>query len=313
MSVEISTDNGANPHRVPDQFLNNSHRGKISVIAAKKITRAIDYLVYLAQPKKLPHTLHGKGLTWRVNFITLTLSSPQIHSDNEIKSNLLEPFLNTMRQRWKVINYIWRAEKQANGNLHFHIISDKFIPWSELRDVWNALQQKLGYVSRYRENQLTWHKDGFRYRPELAKTWPRSKQLKAYKAGIVHDWHNPNSTDVHSLRQINNVRAYFIKYLTKSYQSTNIDGRLWGCSYALSNVKGARGFAEGRISTEIDQLLQMKGVKKYESQYFTAIYFDSQILQSGLLPEISEIFEAYLSELFPAHRPPGLFRPARAA
>ena len=74
----------------PEQFKNNSNNGKMSDITKKKIARAIDYLVYLAQPKRLPHTKHGKGLFFRLNFVTLTLSSEQIHSDNEIQNHVLD-------------------------------------------------------------------------------------------------------------------------------------------------------------------------------------------------------------------------------
>ncbi|OGN89035.1 MAG: hypothetical protein A2Z74_07485 [Chloroflexi bacterium RBG_13_46_9] len=295
------------PSSLPEQFINNKHQGRVSPIAAKKITRAIDYLVYLAQPKKLPHTLHGKGLKWKVNIVTLTLASTQIHSDNEIKSHLLEPFLNSCRQKWQITNYIWRAEKQKNGNLHFHLITDKFIPWNELRNVWNRHQQRLQYVTRYREHQITWHDKGFRFRPELAKDWPLSKQRNAYEAGVVHDWNNPNSTDVHSLRRINNVRAYFIKYMTKQSQSGNIDGRLWGCSSSLVNLKGARNYSYGALENEIHHLMKHSQTHTYSSEFFTSVYFPSYLLQSDSFPELTELFETYLSLTFPSYRPPGLF------
>ena len=29
--------------------------------------------------------------------------------------------------------YFWRAEKQANGNIHFHLLVDRFIPMDLLR------------------------------------------------------------------------------------------------------------------------------------------------------------------------------------
>lgn len=291
---------------IPTQFKDNYHHGLISPVAKKKITRAIDYLVYLSPKKKFSHPYYDRSRPFILNFITLTLSSEQIHSDNEIKSCILEPFLNTCRQKWKITHYVWRAEKQKNGSIHFHIIANRFIPWNELRNCWNLHQQKLGYVTRYRDNQIAWHREGFKYRPELEKSWPRSKQLQAYKDGILHDWNNPNSTDVHSLRFISDVRSYFVKYITKTAQSENITGRLWGCSYNLTDIKGARSFCEGSVSDEINTLVNTPGVTKFTGEYYTALYFDSKILYSGSFPELCSFFEQFLTDTFPDYRPPSL-------
>jgi hypothetical protein len=291
----------------PKQFLDNFHHGKISPIAKKKISKAIDYMVYLAPKKNNPHPYYNRSNNFTLNFITLTLSSPQIHSDNDIKSNILEPFLNTCRKKWKVSHYIWRAEKQANGSIHFHIITDRFIPWNELRNIWNLHQQRLGYITRYRDNQTAWHKEGFTYRETLEKKWNRAAQKKAWEDGVIHDWCNPNSTDVHSLRYVKNSRAYFTKYLTKQEQSQNISGRLWGCSVNLSNLKGGRTYAEGNISDELSKFSENPKVRSFSGDYFTCLYFDPALLQSGDYPLIAAVFEDYLMDHFPSYRQPGLF------
>ncbi|GAH86291.1 unnamed protein product, partial [marine sediment metagenome] len=61
--------------------------------------------------------------------------------------------------------YVWRAEKQENGNIHFHFIVDNFIPWNELRNTWNRIQQNLGYISRFSEAQRLKHINGFSFDP----------------------------------------------------------------------------------------------------------------------------------------------------
>jgi hypothetical protein len=293
--------------KLPEQFRDHYHYGKISKTAERKINRAIDYLTYLAQPKRLPNTLHGKGLSFRLNFITLTLSSPQIHSDHEIMSRLFSPFLQSLRQKWHVTNYIWRAERQSSGGLHYHIITDKFIPWSELRDVWNRHQQNLGYVTRYRANQLEWHREGFRPRPELYKKWSIEKQRKAYNEGCRHDWNSPNSTDVHSLLRISNVRAYFKKYMTKSGQSNDIAGRLWGCSLSLTDLKGATVAIYSSIDDELGILEKQESIINFKGEFFTTIYVTpAEFLRLGC-KELYDIFESYIRERFPDYRPPTLF------
>jgi hypothetical protein len=292
---------------VPSQFRNNYHNGKISKTAERKISRAIDYLVYLSKYKRLPHTKNGKGLPFRLNFLTLTLSSEQIHTDHEIMLRLFSPFLQSLRQKWHVTNYIWRAERQASGSIHYHIITDKFIPWNELRNVWNRHQQNLGYITRYRNNQTLWHREGFRPRPELYKNWPLAKQLKAYREGIRHDWNSPNSTDVHSLKHISNVRAYFKKYMTKEGQNSDIQGRLWGCSSSLTKIEGARCDMYNAVDEEIGRLEKIASINVFRSDYFIVIWITIRELEQYGCTEIVLVFRTYCRDRWPSYFPPGLF------
>jgi hypothetical protein len=301
------------PSRKPAQFTDNRHKGKLSPQALRKITKAVDYLVYLVPRRKYFTTADGRAGNYFLSFVTLTLSSDQIHTDYEIKQHCLEPFLNEMRQRWKVSNYIWRAEKQANGNLHFHIVADRFIWWSDLRDSWNYYQERLGYVTRYRNNQKAWHRDGFRFRPELAKSWSKDKQLAAYKTGLRHDWNSPNSSDVHSLKTITSVRSYICKYITKSEQSQEIAGRLWGCSYELTNLTGARCYAEGSLAPDLDKLLSPGNCKVYKGEYYTVIYITREILRKFLCFEIISELDDYIKKRFPSYHPPELWPVNQAA
>lgn len=291
----------------PVQFRNNSHHGKISKVAQRKIARAVSCLAYAVPKKKYYHPGHGRPGEFILNFLTLTLSSKQIHSDNEIKSHLLEPFLNSCRQKWKVISYIWRTEKQANGSLHFHIITDRFIPWNELRNVWNMHQQKLGYVTRYRDNQRLWHQDGFRYRPELEKQWSKSKQFQAYQDGIRHDWNSPNSTDVHSLKSVHNVRAYILKYLEKCEQSESVQGRLWGCSSNLVKLRGGLSAIYYELSDELNRFYEDKSVNSFKQDYVNCLFCPDKLICQSKYPILFEILYSFISKTFPMYRPPGLY------
>lgn len=250
----------------------NYHNNKISSQARRKMGKAVDYLVFLSSDKKCLSTTHGKNLSFKISFITLTLSSTQVHSDNEIKSQLLNQFIIEARKKWNVKNYIWRAERQKNGNLHFHIITDRFIPWNDVRNVWNRIQNKLGYVDRYREQIKEFHKGGFKVRENLLKVWSYKKQLKAYKEGIANDFHNPNSTDIHSIKLVTDTKAYMMKYLAKSEQSENMKGRLWGCNYELTNLKGARIIVDSYIEKEIRSTFTKGTHKFYKGDHFTVIY-----------------------------------------
>ena len=193
-----------------------SAMGLVSDNAKRKISRSLDYLLLLSQDKGLHSNYLGRDFTFKIGFVTLTLPSEQIHPDNVIKSKCLNSLLIELKKYHKVKNYIWRAEKQKNGNIHFHILVDKFIPWSKLRDRWNRIIEKLGYVTAYRESMLQFHKGGFQVRQDLLKYWSFKKQIQAYKTGSKNDWNSPNSTDVHSIRKVINLKGYITKYMTKN-------------------------------------------------------------------------------------------------
>ena len=278
-----------------------SAQGHVSPIAKRKLKKALNYFLFISDEKTVHLNYSGRKFKFKLAFVTLTLPSEQIHSDNEIKAKCLNSYLIELKKFYKVHNYIWRAEKQKNGNIHFHLLIDKFIPYQEIRDRWNRVINKLGYVDRYRENQINFFQNGFRIRTELLKTWPADKQRQAYKRGAKLHWNSPNSTDIHSIRNIQNIKLYISKYLTKEKNNNevaqdNIDeviaqgGRIWGCNYELSNIKGAQTILDNDLKDEIDRLADNPGVKIISEQYYTVIIFDFELLNQYQLQETISAF-----------------------
>jgi len=324
----------------PEQFKNNQHNGKVSLVARRKIKNGLDYMLFLARPKKLPNARSGKKRTFKLVFITLDLSSDQIHSDQVIKRELLNQFLIEAKKKWGITLYLWKAEKQKNGRIHFHIITDKTIDMNELRNVWNRIQQKLGYVTRYREDRQLWHRDGFKYAPQYAPRWNYDAQLNAYHEGLRTDWDNPNSTDIHSVRHIINLKAYFSKEISKEpipaavdrpyeicpicagtlrtregnfscencgYSKTHITGMLWGCSVLLTDLPGARTDLDSGIQEELDAIAGSGKVYSYSARYYTIFYADYKLLTELNCKRLLECFEEYCHLKFPVQYPPTLF------
>lgn len=218
-------------HSTPPKF--NKSRGFISLKAQSRIRNAVQLLVFMSKPKRVYNEKLKKHFLFRVNFITLTLSSKQIHSDNEIKQKLLQPFIRVIKSKYGVRNYIWKAETQSNDNIHFHITLDQFIHWRELRDTWNIIQENLGYVTR-------------------------SKIM------------DPNSTDIHSVKNIHSLAAYLSKYLSKNQEGRRlVEGKLWDCNKELKLINTNR-----EIIFEIDRELRkvvLEGGETYNSEYHTVI------------------------------------------
>lgn len=286
------------PKRFKIETASKQHNGKVSEHAKRKIKKAIDYLLFLSREKELPDTYHGANYKFRLAFITLTLPSLQVHSDNEIKERCLNQLLIELKKKHNVRNYLWRAEKQNNGNLHFHILVDKFIPWSELRDMWNRIINKLGYVDTYRESMRNFHKNGFKVRTDLLESWSETKQLQSYNRNKQSDWASPNSTDIHAVHKVKNIQAYVAKYCTKDEQSKGLKGRLWGCNEQLSNIPGAQIVVDNEINEALCELFDKYSPNVYNGDYFSSISIEFAML-SGLESKVLfEAFAGFLSQHF---------------
>lgn len=211
-----------------------TYNGYMSPPTGRKVRKMINCLLLTLSTKRTHNAR-------RPTFVTLTLPAKQQHDDNFIKRNLLNNFIKYAREKWNVKYYIWRAEPQGNGNIHFHIIFDNRICWKKIRAKWNIYLHINGYIQQYRTNQQTFHKNGFtlntiitnnpnrkqQYKNYIRKAkragttietfinWDERLQREAYNYGVKTNWSNPNTTDIHGLRGIRNVSAYITKYMTK--------------------------------------------------------------------------------------------------
>jgi NDP-sugar pyrophosphorylase family protein len=89
--------------------------------------------------------------------------------------------------------------------------------------------------------------------------------IDRFKEKNGHD--NPNSTDIHSLKSVQNPSAYITKYMTKADQERKMEGRVWGSSKNLTKVNSFQGYA-----VDFEQDIQNglnSGVDCFESEYFT--------------------------------------------
>jgi hypothetical protein len=278
----------------PDMPVVKSPQGLVSKRAAAKIKHAIDWLLYIANDKSVISNYSGRRFKFKLSFITLTLSSKQVHSDAEIKSQLLNQFLIEARKKWNVKHYLWRAEAQINGNIHFHILCDKFIPWSELRDTWNRIQNKLGYVDNYREEMRAFHKGGFKVRQELLSKWSYKNQVRAYRTGCQRDWSSPNSTDIHSVANIKNLPSYLSKYCTKQTETRLIEGNVWNLSESLSKINGATDVIYSEMMEEISTIFKKFPAKVHHEKYYTIAYIPVHLWRSVVSDKLISLFNEYL-------------------
>ncbi|EPE9900513.1 rolling circle replication-associated protein [Flavobacterium psychrophilum] len=216
---------------------NTNHYGELSNHAQKRLKKKLNYLMYLTDNKEVQgkqiiakqqnyttqyqkSKVYQNPIQYKLTFITLTLPSKQIHTDNEIKSKCLNQFLIELKKNHSVSRYIWKAEKQENNNIHFHIIADKFVKWQDIREIWNRIINKLGYVDNYEKNMREFYKDGFKISKHKKDKRTENQQKKAYDNLVYNNFRNPNSTDIHALYKVKNIQAYISKYLAKGVTKT---------------------------------------------------------------------------------------------
>lgn len=153
----------------------------LSSESRKVLMTAINWLVLFSPEQQFFCDKRKRWIKFRINFITLTLAGNQEMDDDYMKARLLQPFLKWIIRKGATA-YIWKAETQNNGNIHFHITTNIYIHWRDIRDKWNELQRNHAMLNGYEE---------------------------------LYGNDDPNSTDVHSVHKyadmVNNIGSYFGK------------------------------------------------------------------------------------------------------
>ena len=196
--------------------------------------------------------------------------------------------LTEMRRDFGMLHYVWRAEKQINGNIHFHILTNVFIPHSTLRKKWNRIQDKLGYVTAYSKEMQSCRSFGDYYNKYINQG-SYTQLMRRYLLGKATNWHNPNSTDIHSVKKVRNLPAYLSKYLCKASQDKHgkvedipaellVPGKLWGLSTSLSKLKSIPAIITNAISNELNDLFTLFPNNVHYDQYFTFLRIDFKSL-----------------------------------
>lgn len=219
---------------------------KYRAVSSKQVSDKIYRIASVFVRSVLSGFVSPRGFRQRsISFCTFTITEPQKNSDTEIvkmfvdfldhlkkvNNYIIDPITRKETKEKALIldNYIWRAETQENGNIHFHLLADTFLNQHMLRRVWNNYLGKLGYKYGYGSANVN--------------------SLKRDK--------NSN--------KILNVERYLCKYLTKpplrdKYKGMKLRdlegisdaekfrrpilGKVWGCSRALLGLEYPKFYAE---------------------------------------------------------------------
>lgn len=278
---------------------NNEAKGQLSNRSRRRMRYAIELIIAQASDKKSWYRQKSIHIPFKVNFLTLTLSAPApTLNDKIIKQQLLKIFLKNCTNKYGLKSYVWRAETQVNKRLHFHIITDTYIHWQDVRKTWNIIQQKHGIIDKYRQLMQNWHRDGFKVRPKLLYKWNYNAQLNAYKTGMLEHWNNPNSTDIHAISHIENLSNYVTKYMSKdSDNSRLVEGKIWGCSNNLN------GKYKCEVPAVNDVMYQLQNIKTelrdrvIDKDYIQIITLTPQLFDKFITGTIKKHWDNYLYQV----------------
>lgn len=295
---------------------NNKHKGELSDKAVKRVKNAIEWLLIRSKPQPVFNRQADKVFFFRLNFITLTLPSKQIHSDHVITSRCLQNFLNILRNQAGVDSYLWKAEAQVNGNIHYHITTNQFIHWSDVRKWWCSSIELLGYVSRFKAK---FHHSN----PPCSeiKKVKHIRKLASYLSKYMAK--NKSFAPIGELREINGKRIQVL-YTSKVYRDEKsnmkagkvvgsvlcsysdelkplrkIESNLWGCSRDISSCKSLKFDVSCLQWHGIQRIIKSGRCKLVKNDYTDSYYGDmlklSRELSAGLYEDM--INNAYMRDV----------------
>lgn len=211
------------------------YSGEVTEGTRKRIAMAIDIFLQISPPRFIHNPVTQRRQKFQLSFITLTISRAEEVPASE-GHKALKVFLQHFKKPWskrrmseQMRTYIWKAEVQKRGQLHYHITTNVFLHLVEIRRVWNDIQRSRGWLDEYHKAYGKW---------------------------------DANSTDVHSVYKLKDVGRYLQKYIAKQefrpsaaaaeagfpclLEPVRLDAKVWGCS---EDLKGAK-----RFTAELDEL-----------------------------------------------------------
>lgn len=203
-----------------------TYTGMVTHGSQKRLTKAIEILLQVAEPKKM--TFDGREYWFKVNFITLTLYSFNRRvPGKEAHKNCLEPLLLWLRRKHGMKAYVWKAELQSNRDdchqLHYHLTTDCYVDKYELRDKWNELQRKAGYLDYYFEKYGHWNANS----TDVHATHKKRNLVGYLKKAIVRYSDKKKYQHLRSKHSKPNIIAEMAK---NDQNNETIEGKVWDCS-----------------------------------------------------------------------------------
>lgn len=253
-------------HLVSPGVLKAYTSGMLTAGAAKRLKHALELLVDLSPVQKFTRPRDMKQFNFRLTFATFTLPSEQGDvTDSCIVKDVLSPMLQVMRRRWGMKHYVWRAEKQKNGNIHFHVTTNRYMPYDQMRDEWNRCLNKLDFINRFESK---------------------------------HGHRHPNSTDIHSVRKVRDIAAYMVKYMSKEVpENLKVSCKQWDCSKNLKGVKRPTFEIDTEIWNSLKDIIENNNYKHITGDRYWIVRENGADIRKRLSEELQLANKEFLESM----------------
>jgi hypothetical protein len=181
---------------------------------------------------------------------------------------ILNKFLTVLRQGKKEIKYLWVAERQESGRIHFHVVLSKRLSVAKYNALWVRQQYHEGLRHR---NILPGHIDAM-----------TDKEIQK----------KLNPFDIEKITTVWGLCYYMTKYITKN-KGSGFDCLAWHCSRSVSKLftktvvtqstfKAALSFRNTRVDKKTGELVRSEKHGRFYSLY----YIEDKCL---FLPDMAEL------------------------
>jgi hypothetical protein len=205
---------------------------------------------------------------YRVNMVTLTFKKNMV--DDDFARKLLGMWLDMAKHRFGLELYVWKAEAQERGAIHFHLATGVYIPYKELCFTWNRLLYRNG-IRQVNSNSTDVH------------AITSEKNAEAY------------------------LTDYLLNE-KKGEGRRPIEGRLWGCSHKISQAGklSLHLTHEHRLAMlyDMNDLLLWNRISLPISKFMDYYVMDEHIWKSFPDCELKQLYLQELELLKPTVRAP---------
>lgn len=243
-----------------------NYSGLVSPSVKKRIRSKLDLLIQISPKRKIYNPVSNNIHHFQLAFLTFTIPA-QDHLPNHkiVMRDCFKPMLQYLKRKEGVTDYVWKAELQGNGTIHYHLATNRFIHYSDLRSNWNRLLEKAGLLDKF-------------------------------KSEYGHN--NPNSTDIHSTKTTKGAKIYISKYMAKNdKEERRIEGKVWDCS---QNLKLSTHYSDQLSSASddyLDKLVEEGKIKKIQTDYVTIYNLDNIPSKSILTPNQQQHYITHLESI----------------
>jgi hypothetical protein len=186
-------------------------------------------------------------------FLTLTM----VTSCEDTKAaRCLNKFLTVLRKQYGRFLYLWVAERQDNGNIHFHFITNRRFPIRRINALWVYQQYNSGIINEEADSAIARYSNSLNTVADL------------YENGEFDDlalFLNP--VDIRKIKNIDSLSGYLTGYITKN--KAEFSCLAWHCCRGVSALFTAMVVPE-KIAVEANDPAINRSISKRTGKVYCA-------------------------------------------